>query len=215
MTALDPHHGAGGVLIGRQRVDESWRCPRLGELRQPQLEDVDLHAALIDRNPDQPRPESLVGADGPRVGQLLGHDHVTAVFKQNPPDEGYALHRAVGQRHVLGRHEKGTTAAAKRLEDAGDGLHWSADDFCQGPEAMWATDPAVVRAALGQRLEDPLHNHAELGSFDGVVDHVRMQGERPRQPAGLLVVSQVDRFPVVPVLAPDIPHPHQGVLEHR
>ena len=96
------HHGAGRILVGRQRINEAWRPVLAVESSQALFESVHAHALVVDRHADHLVAHALERRDGARVAELL-HDHnVVVVFAEVISNDSHTLHGAVHKRDVLG-----------------------------------------------------------------------------------------------------------------
>ena len=101
-AAFQRQVGAGGVLVGRERVDEL-RLARLAEFGQLRLQEIDAHAVFVHRQAGHVDAERSVGGDGAAVGDFLA-DHRVARLRERLGDESDGLHRAVGERKRIRAH---------------------------------------------------------------------------------------------------------------
>ena len=113
-----------------------------------------------------------------------------------------------------GRHQEGTSAATENINHCD---HFLGRGICYGAnilQARRAADLAIVRATLGQRLEEDLGDQPTAFARQFVKSFIGVLGQSIGHSAHGFVVFEANGFAIATMRCPVIPRTHQRVLEN-
>ena len=120
--------------------------------------------------------------------------------------------RLVGQLDLGRRHQERDAALPVGVDDRPQLVGRSLQDLTQTTQPLRTANSAAVRFLDRQCLKDPLAQGALVIAGQRLVDLISVQRQGQRHLADALVIIQIERVRVS-LLRPDIPSPHQSVLQ--